>query len=203
MSKLRVEQTEQTEQAELTQALNVKLLDANGVELPNAPTLQDYLELNYDYKKLQVKISNINTTISNALIAINLFKPFVLERLQKISKVSLKEIAENLKTDSWAAASNFAMNLVNGKIKTREIKNTIQIIKDFATFWKENRDVFTSQENMQQTLAKTGITEIDKYRFAQLIATAIYVEKSLENFPEEFAVVLQEINEILTTEING
>lgn len=200
MSKLRVEQIEQ---AEPTQALNVKLLDANGVELPNAPTLQDYLELNYDYKKLQAKIININTTISNVLIAINLFKPFVLERLQKISKVSLKEIAENLKTDSWAAASNFAMNLVNGKIKTREIKNTIQIIKDFAAFWKENRDVFTSQENMQQTLAKTGITEIDKYRFAQLIATAIYVEKSLENFPDEFAVLLQEINEILTTETNG
>ena len=126
-----------------------------------------------------------------------------MERLQKISKVSLKEIAQNLKTDSWAAASNFAMNLVNGKIKTREIKNTVQIIKDFATFWKENRDVFTSQENMQQAIAKTGISEIDKYRYAQLIATAIYVEKSLENFPEEFEEALQEINKILTIEING
>lgn len=179
---------------------NTKLLDFEGKELENAPTLQDYLALRYDYEKLQSKMNDIHATIENTLIALDYLKPFLLIHLQRASKISLNDLVKKLKSDSWAISGTVLLDLVNGNIRTKEIKNTLQTVKDFADFWKKNRDIFNNSDDLLNAIDVTRISEIDKHRFAQLIAVAIYLEKSLQTCPEEFTSFIYEFNKVLTIE---
>lgn len=180
--------------------LEQKLLNGDGTEIEGAPTLQEHLALSYDYRKLQNKLNDINATLDYVLTAATYFKPFLISHLQRASKISLEDVVSKLKSGSWAITGAFAVDLINGNIKTKEIKNSIQTIKDFAVFWKENRETFNTSEDLLSAVSITRISEIDKHRFGQLIATAIYAEKALQNFPDEFVSFIDKLNTILTIE---